>query len=213
VPIAGARPADQGDLGDADFAAFATALELAAVAAYTAAFDKDVLDDVWADRALQFQSHHQAVADTLVTLGAESAAAPVAEAAFAKRSIDAIDAATDQNGVLAALAVVEETLAATHLAGIGQSDREVHGPDRHPGARRRGPAGRPPRRRQRLVRSPQVTPATNSGDAALTIPKGGAEATTTTTAAAGTSSDDSKTNSSTPETDADTKTSAPSAND
>lgn len=212
VPTAGARPADQGDLGDADFAAFATALELAAVAAYTAAFDKDVLDDVWADRALQFQSHHQDVADTLLTLGDESAAAPVAEAAFAKRSIDAIDAATDQNGVLAALAVVEETLAATHLAGIGRlaekttarTVTQVLAVEGQQAALLAVASG---------SSITSATPATNSGDAALTIPKGGADATTTTTAAAGTSSDDSKTNSSTPETDANTKTSAPSAND
>src|SRR5690606_19048893 len=38
IPAAGARPGEQGDLKDPDFAAFGTAIELAAVSAYSAAF-------------------------------------------------------------------------------------------------------------------------------------------------------------------------------
>lgn len=209
APGAGARPAEQGDLGDEDFADIGTALELAAVAAYTAAFDKDVLDDEWSALALEFQSHHQAVADTLVTLRSPDAAEAVAEAAFSKRSIDAIEAASDQDGVLAALAVVEETLAATHLSGVAQLKEkstartvtQVLAVEGQQAALLAIASGTP---------IAEVTPATNSGDAALTIPKGGNEGTTTTTAVA--SSDDSTTNDSTPETNNETDTSAPSAN-
>lgn len=211
APTVGARTADQGTLSDEDFAAFATAAELAAVAAYSAAFDKDLLDDEWADRALQFQSHHQAVADTLVGLRAESAGAAVAEAALAKKSIDAIDAATDQNGILAALAVVEETLAATHLSGVGQLTEkstartvvQVLAVEGQQAALLGVASG---------STIEEVTPATNTGDAALTIPRGSEATTTTTTAATSTTAANASTDGSTPQTDADTQTSAPSAN-
>jgi hypothetical protein len=211
--VAGARPADQGDLKDPDFAAFATSIELAAVAAYSAAFDKDVLNGEWADRALRFQGHHQDVADTLVGLLGESATAPVAEAAFAKRSIDAIEAAGDQNGVLAALAVVEETLAATHLVGIGRlaekstarTVAQVLAVEGQQAALLGVASGS-------TVEA--VTPGTNTGDAALTIPKPGAStSTTTTTAAASTTTAAGGTGTSGSSTDSDTQTSTPSAND
>ena len=206
APTVGARTAGQGTLSDEDFAAFATAAELAAVAAYSAAFDKDLLDGEWADRALQFQSHHQAVADTLVGLRADSAGAAVAEAAIAKRWIDAIDAATNQEGILAALAVVEETLAATHLSGVGQLTEKstartvvqvltVEGQQ----AALLGVASG--------STIEEVTPATNTGDAALTIPRE-SKATTTTTAASTTTTATGST--STTEATS-TTTSAPSA--
>ncbi|MGN6693618.1 MAG: twin-arginine translocation signal domain-containing protein, partial [Aquihabitans sp.] len=102
---AGARPADQGDLKDVDFADFGTAIELAAVTAYSAAFDKGVLDDEWSKLALTFQGHHQDVADTLAEMRDPDLPEAVAFAAFAKTSVDAIKAASDQAGVLAALSV------------------------------------------------------------------------------------------------------------
>jgi hypothetical protein len=217
MPVAGARPADQGDLKDPDFAAFGTAIELAAVAAYSAAFDTNLLDGEWADRALRFQGHHQDVADTLPELLDESAPAPVAEAAFAKRSIDAIKAAGDQNGILAALAVVEETLAATHLAGIGRlaekstarTVTQVLAVEGQQAALLAVASGS-------TVEA--ATPPTDSGDAALTIPKaseGTSTTTPTTTAAAGStpSGSGSGPDGSSSSTDGDTQTSAPSAND
>jgi hypothetical protein len=207
---AGARPADQGTLKDPDFAAFATNLELAAVAAYTAAFDKDVLDDEWSDIALQFQSHHQAVADTLTELRDPDADEPVAEATLSKRAVDAIAAAADQNAVLLVLADVEETCAATHLAGIAELAEkstartvcQVLAVEGQQAALLAVGAG---------TAVAEVTPATNTGDAALTIPSGSTSSSTTTTAAG--STDTSKTDDSTPETADDTETSAPSAND
>ena len=211
IPVAGARPADQGDLKDTVFAFFGTALELAAVAAYSAAFDKGVLDDEWSDLALQFQRHHQAVADTLVELRDPDAAEAVADAAFVQQAVASVQAATDQNGVLAALAVIEETCAATHLSAIGQLAEKstartvcqvlcVEGQQ----AALLGVASG--------SSIADVTPATDSGDAALTIgdSDGTEEAATTTTAAV--SSDDSTTSDSTPETTDETDTSAPSAN-
>lgn len=216
IPSAGARPAGQGDLKDIDFADFGTAIELSAVNAYSAAFDKGVLDDEWSDLALSFQGHHQAVADTLVELRDPELGEAVADAAFTKTSVDAIEAASDQAGVLAALAVVEETCAATHLSAIGQLAEKstartvaqvlcVEGQQ----AALLGVAGG--------STIAEVTPGTNTGDAALTIPTGGSTSTTTTTApstdgSSTTTTPDGGTND-TPETDTDTQTSAPSAND
>lgn len=212
TPLAGARPADQGTLGDPDFAAFGTALELAAVAAYTAAIGGGLLDDEWSDHALQFQSHHQAVADTLVDLRDPDAGEALADAQLAKRAVDAVNAAADQNAVLTALAEVEETLAATHLSGIAQLKEkstartvaQVLAVEGQQAALLAVGAG---------AAIATVTPATNSGDAALTIPTGtDADSAATTTTAAG-STDDSQTDDSTPEPADDTETSAPSAND
>lgn len=183
VPAAGARPADQGDLKDPDFADFGTAIELAAVAAYSAAFDRGVLDAEWSDLALDFQGHHQAVADTLLKLRDDDAPEAIADAAFAKTSVDKIKAATDQNGVLAALAVVEETCAATHLSAIGQLAEKST-------ARTVAQVLCVEGQQAALLGTAsgstvaEVTPATNTGDAALTIPKGGTTASTTTTAPA-----------------------------
>lgn len=211
TPGAGARTADQGDLKDEDFAAFATALELAAVAAYDAALASTLLDDEWYGRVLDFQGHHQDVADTLTELRADDAGEAIAEAAFSKKSVDAVNAATDQNGVLAALAVVEETCAATHLSGVAQLAEKstartvtqvlcVEGQQ----AALLGVASG--------STVEEVTPATNTQDAALTITKAsGSTASTTTTVPEG-SSGDATTNDSTPETNDETDTSAPSAN-
>jgi hypothetical protein len=179
---AGARPTSQGQLRDAAFAAFAAPLELGAVAAYTAAFDQDVLDDKWSAIALEFQSHHQAVADTLIALGDENAPTPVADAAFTAKSVDTIRAASSQDTILLALATVEETLAATHLAAIGvlrekstaKTVTQVLAVEGQQAAFLAVGAGTP---------VAEVTPATSSGDAALTLPKGGAPTTTTTTTA------------------------------
>lgn len=184
APSAGARTAEQGKLKDAVFAHFGTGLELAAVGAYRAAFDKDVLDDEWSRIALQFQSHHQAVADTLIELVDPDDPEPVAEAALTNRGAQAMEGATTQEAVLNALAEIEEICAATHLKAIGQLAEKstartvaqvlaVEGQQAAILAVGGGTA------------IAEVTPATNSGDAALTIPTSVPQATTTTTAAAG----------------------------
>ncbi|MGN6696210.1 MAG: hypothetical protein ACTHN0_18675, partial [Aquihabitans sp.] len=115
-----------------------------------------------------------------------------------------------------ALSVVEDTCAATHLSAIGQLAEKstartvaqvlcVEGSQ----AALLGVAGG--------SSIAEVTPATNTGDAALTIPKGGSSTSTTTTTTEA-SSDGSTTttttagDSDTPESDADTDTSTPSAN-
>ncbi|MCU1372311.1 MAG: hypothetical protein JWO77_3505, partial [Ilumatobacteraceae bacterium] len=199
---AGARPAEQGTLKDPVFAAFGINLELAAVAAYTAAFDKGVLDDEWSDTALQFQGHHQDVADTLIELRDPDAPEPVAEAALAERAVSAITAATDQNGVLLALAEVEETCAATHLSAIGKLAEkstartvcQVLAVEGQQAALLAVAAG---------TAIAEVTPVTNSGDAALTIPtRTESTASTTTTAAGATEpTGDSQDPDASPETD------------
>lgn len=207
---AGARPADQGTLKDADFATFGTAVELAAVAAYTAAFDGGLLDTEWSKLALQFQGHHQAVADTLLELSEETEIA--ADAAFAATSVDAVKAATDQNGVLAALAVVEETCAATHLSAIGVMAEKVT-------SRTVAQVLCVEGQQAALLgiasgsTIAEVTPRTNTNEAALTIPDESTTTTSTTTTAPAGSTDDSQDPDATPEENDETDTSAPSAND
>ena len=181
VTAAGARPGKIGTLKDADFAAFAAPLELAAVAAYSAALQTGTLDDAWTDLALSFQSHHQAVADTLITFLGADAEAPVLEAAFAKKASDAVAAASDQNGILLALSEVEDTLAATHLFGVGKlvekstakTVTQVLAVEGQQAALLAVAAGTP---------IPEVTPPTSTDDAALPLPAK-TDATTTTTAA------------------------------
>lgn len=173
TPAAGARPAGLGDLKDAVFAAFGTAFELAAVAAYNTALGTGLLDEEWSALALRFQGHHQDVADILVEMRADDAGDAIADAAFARSSVDAVAAATDQAGVLAALAVVEETCAATHLAAVGRLSEkstartltQVLAVEGQQAALLGLASG---------ASIAEVTPATSSGDAALTIPTAGA---------------------------------------
>ena len=215
APTAGARPAKQGTIKDDAFVAFAAPLELAAVAAYTAAIGGDGLDEEWAAIALDFQSHHQAVADTLAPLGDESAPAPVADAAVAKRWVDAVKAAGDQNAILLALAEVEETLAATHLRAIGvlrekstaKTVTQVLAVEGQQAALLAVGGG---------TAVSEVTPATSDAELGLAIPDDAgdtADATTSTTAAPASDGSETETDNSTPETDGETQTSAPSAND
>lgn len=118
LPTAGAQEASTETLLDADFAAFAAPLELAAVQAYQAALSSEQLDATWTSGARTMQNNHQQVAATLTTLLDAEAPAPLPDAAFTKSATDAIAAAGDQLAVLKALATVEETLAATHLSAV-----------------------------------------------------------------------------------------------
>lgn len=163
------------------FAAFAAPLELAAVQAYNVAVTSEKLDREWAAQALVFQSHHRAVADAIIEMGDANAEAPVADAEFSKAANDAIAAAADQNAVLLALADVEETLAATHLAAVAQlrevstakTVTQVLAVEGQQAALLAVAGGS-------SIES--VTPATNTGDAAVTIPADAGTTTTTTEA-------------------------------
>ena len=106
-------------LTDAQFAAFATPLELAAVLGYQAALNADVLDPAWTDRARQFQTNHQDVADLLATLVAEGDPAPRADADLSEQLSSQL-AGGDQAAILTVLADLEDTLAATHLSAVPQ---------------------------------------------------------------------------------------------
>lgn len=182
VTRAGAQAAtDRGDLLDEPFAAFAAPLELAAIQAYNVAITGGLLDADWTAQALVFQSHHQEVAAAITAMGDESAAAPVADAELSKTTNDAIRAAGDQKAVLLALADLEETLAATHLSALARlqevstakSVTQVLAVEGQQAALLAVAGG---------SSVDSVTPATNSGDAAITIPDD-VDATTTTTAA------------------------------
>lgn len=182
LTAAGARPGEIGTLKDADFAAFATPLELAAVRAYTVAFDTGKLDATWSDTALEFQSHHQQVADTLLTLVPDTEPTPVVDAALAKKVGDTINAAGTQDEVLLALSEMEDILAATHLYGVGalvekstaKTVAQVLSVEGQQAALLAVGAG---------TAIPEVTPPTSTDDAALPLPPKKASTTTTTTAA------------------------------
>lgn len=117
IPSAGAQDGAR-KLTDGAFASFATPFELAAVQAYLGALSSEQLDETWTTRARQFQANHQATADLLATLVAEGDPAPRADAELVEQVTTALDGAASQEAVLAVLATVEETLAATHLSAI-----------------------------------------------------------------------------------------------
>ena len=100
------------------FASLAAPLELAAVQAYQAAIDTDLLGGEMADVARTFQSHHLAVGDALAGMLPADALVPEPNVAVAKKFVDSVKAGGDEKGVLEALAGVEDTLSATHLTAI-----------------------------------------------------------------------------------------------
>jgi hypothetical protein len=124
LPVAGAGPTRFAqveaapELDDEAFATLAAPLERAAVQVYSQAQRRALLDEEWSDLALDFQAHHQTVAETLEEL-IVSGDAPEPDDAVLTGTGGAIDGAADQDDVLAALAELEEVLAATHLYGIG----------------------------------------------------------------------------------------------
>ncbi|MFN8018913.1 MAG: ferritin-like domain-containing protein [Acidimicrobiales bacterium] len=101
------------------FAALAAPLELAAVQAYQAAIDTELLDDAKVDVARTFQSHHQAVADALTAMLTSDALAPVANEDLLKAFTDEVKGAADADALFLVLADIEDQLSATHLTAIG----------------------------------------------------------------------------------------------
>jgi hypothetical protein len=111
-------PAGADDLSDADFAAFAIPLELAAVEICQAGLDSGVLADDAAATIRSVQGHHQKVVDTLTTLADADAPAPVSNTTFAKSYTTEIRGAAASEAVLLVLTRLEDTLTATHLAAL-----------------------------------------------------------------------------------------------
>lgn len=110
-----------------DYIAFAAPLELAAAQAYQAAIDGGTLDATWTAQAYEFQGQHQIAVTSLTALIPASVPAderpnPVPDQAFVAGPVATVAAAADQAGALTALSAMEETLAATHLAGLGEID-------------------------------------------------------------------------------------------
>lgn len=114
VPAGAQAPSDDA-LDDSAFAAIATPIELAAVQVYAAALLVDGLSSEVVTDLRLFQRHHQTVADT--TRGLYTGDAPIAADPTILAS--AASVGTDQASVLASLATLEETLAATHLSAMG----------------------------------------------------------------------------------------------
>lgn len=103
---------------DAEFAAFTTPLELAAVQAYQAALEGSTLTGDAKRAAQKGQDHHQTVADALTTLLDADAAAPLPATAFSDPIDATITISSDAPTVLRALAEMEETISATHLKAL-----------------------------------------------------------------------------------------------
>ncbi len=112
-------------LATADFAAFAAPLELAAAQAYLSAVTngRTELSDEWLDTLTQFLRHHQEVGTLLVSLVDSEAAVPTADAGVTAQFSPPLG--SDQTAILTRLAELEEALAATHLAVIGDLEDTV----------------------------------------------------------------------------------------
>jgi hypothetical protein len=105
-------------LTDEAFGELAAPLELAAVQAYLAAAQTNRLDTEAMGWVRTFSTNHQAAADTLTTLLGEGAEPPVPDPEVTRRWVASVEDAADAAAILAALATVEDTLAATHLSSI-----------------------------------------------------------------------------------------------
>jgi hypothetical protein len=117
APVSGAEPQDI-LLTDEAFGELAAPLELAAVQAYLSAAQTNRLNSEALGWVRTFSTNHQAVADTLATLLGEGAETPVPDPAITRRWVASVEDAADAEATLAALASVEDTLAATHLSAI-----------------------------------------------------------------------------------------------
>jgi hypothetical protein len=115
-------------LDTVNFVAFAAPLELAAAQAYQAAIDGGKLDAEWAGSARDFLQHHQDVATALTGLIPASVTdppVPVPDPELVSGPVAAVTAAGDQTAALTALAGIEDTLAASHLAALGEIDEPI----------------------------------------------------------------------------------------
>lgn len=101
-------------LDDEAFATIAVPLELAAVQVYEAATGVEGLADDELETLRLFQSHHQAVADTLS--GWYEGDEPLVEDPAVLARADAV--AGDRTAAMTGLAELEEALAATHLDAL-----------------------------------------------------------------------------------------------
>lgn len=112
-------------LATGDFAAFAAPLELAAVQAYLSAVTngRTELREEWLDTLTQFLRHHQEVGTLLVSLVDSEAAVPAADPGIIAQFSPPLG--SDQTAILTRLAELEEGLAATHLAVIGELEDTV----------------------------------------------------------------------------------------
>lgn len=120
--VAGAQEAEleaAEELDGATFAALAVPVELATVLAYQAALENDVLGETATANARRFQTHHQTVVDALVPLLGEDAVTPRPDETVMASTAESIEGNADATAIIAALAELEEVLAATHLYALG----------------------------------------------------------------------------------------------
>lgn len=118
LPTAGAQGAAD-VLDDATFGTLTAPVELAAVQAYQAALDADVVDATWSGHLATFQAHHRTVAGALEGLRGSSAPTPsVPDPALVDTYTGQIEAAADQAALLGVLSGLEDAISATHLAAL-----------------------------------------------------------------------------------------------
>jgi rubrerythrin len=116
VPAAFAQSASS----DAELAAFAAGLELAAVEVYRAANASGKLRNSATDVATMFGGHHQQHADALNAILGEEEAVTEANKALVAQFAPAIRDAADEAAVLEIAYSVEEAAASTYLMAIGE---------------------------------------------------------------------------------------------
>ena len=108
------------DLDDPTYAAIATPYEMAAVQAYQAAISSGAFTGQDAQTMSGLLSNHQTVVDTLTAYLPTTAAAPLPDPGLQKTVTKTITKSSPAKTTLATLMDLESTLAATHLAGLGQ---------------------------------------------------------------------------------------------
>lgn len=108
----------QGELTDADVAAFAQSVELAAVAAYEAAAGRDLLDAATVEVATMFAGHHQDHADAFAAVAADAAPGEANQAVLDVFG-PMIEQAPDAASLLQIAYDLEEGAASTYVFALG----------------------------------------------------------------------------------------------
>jgi hypothetical protein len=108
--------AQEEETSDEDLAVFAASVELAAVAAYQAALDTDLLSAPVASVAQLFQTHHEEHAQAFESLGGST---PEANQGVLDVFGPQIEEASDEAGVLTVALAIEEGAAATYEFALG----------------------------------------------------------------------------------------------
>lgn len=120
--LAGAQEGDEPS--DEDRATFLASVELVAVDVYQQAVDSGLLSTPLISVADRFRDHHQEYADSYAEAAGST---PEPNSGVADLWATSLEEAVDELSMLNVLVTVEETLAATALEALAESDAELGG--------------------------------------------------------------------------------------